>query len=372
MTVIAQEITNLVEEMAPRWLAEEWDNSGWQIGNPRAEVSKVLLALDVDAVVVREAQEKNANLIICHHPMLMKGIKNIRLDEPRGALIAELIQHNIGVYAAHTNLDSAIDGVNTILARRLGLEKLEIMHPSKGERYLKLAVFVPVEQAEAVRQAICQAGAGWIGKYSDCTFQTTGSGSFRPLEGTNPFKGRQGQVERVDEIKLETIVPGHKLKTVLNAMLEAHPYEEVAYDLYPLENHKNSQGLGRIGELKETMSFADLIIYVKEALGLATVKVGGGMWRDVRRVAVCGGSGSELWSVAAAKGAEVLITGDIKYHTAQDMLTAGISFIDAGHFATEHLILPQLQNQLEQASQARDLAVEFMLTKRQSDPFMYI
>lgn len=372
MSVTAQEITNIVEELAPRWLAEEWDNNGWQIGNPRAEVSKVLLALDVDAVVVREAQEKNVNLIICHHPMLMKGIKNIRLDEPKGALIAELIKHNIGVYAAHTNLDSAADGVNTMLAKQLNLQKLEIMHPAKGEKYLKLAVFVPVEQGESVRQAICQAGAGWLGNYSDCTFQAAGSGSFRPREGSNPFKGELGQLERVDEIKLETIVPAHKLKTVLKAMLEAHPYEEVAYDLYPLENRNTSLGLGKIGQLKETMIFADLIIYVKEALGLATVKVGGGMWKDVRRVAVCGGSGSELWPVAAAKGADVLITGDVKYHTAQDMLAAGINFIDAGHFATEHLILPQLQNQLEQACQAQNLAVEFMLTKRQSDLFMYI
>ncbi len=368
----AQDVVNIIEELAPRWLAEEWDNSGWQIGNPRAEVKKVLLALDVDDVILREAREKDVDLVICHHPLLMKGVKKIRLDEPRGALIAELIKNNIGVYAAHTNLDSAAGGVNTLLAERLGLQDLQVMHPSKGEKYLKLVVFVPAEHVAAVRQAISLAGAGWIGNYSDCTFQVKGTGTFRPLEGTNPYIGRQGQLEQVEEVRLETIVAGAQVKDVLKAMLEAHPYEEVAYDLYPLENQGGSFGLGRIGSLKEQKSFADFIIHVKEALGLATVKVGGGMWRDVRRVAVCGGSGGELWPVAAAGGAEVFITGDIKYHTAQDMLAAGLNFIDAGHFATEHLVLPAVQNKLAEACRQKNLDITVVVTKRQSDPFMFL
>ncbi|MCL5781282.1 MAG: Nif3-like dinuclear metal center hexameric protein, partial [Firmicutes bacterium] len=212
----------------------------------------------------------------------------------------------------------------------------------------------------------------WIGNYSDCTFQVKGTGTFRPLEGTNPYIGRQGQLEQVEEVRLETIVAGAQVKGVLKAMLEAHPYEEVAYDLYPLENQGGSFGLGRIGSLKEQKSFADFIIHVKEALGLATVKVGGGMWRDVRRVAVCGGSGGELWPVAAARGAEVFITGDIKYHTAQDMLAAGLNFIDAGHFATEHLVLPVLQNKLAEACRQKNLDITVVVTKRQSDPFMFL
>ncbi|MEW6696318.1 MAG: Nif3-like dinuclear metal center hexameric protein [Bacillota bacterium] len=368
----AQDVVNIIEELAPRWLAEEWDNSGWQIGDPRAEVKNVLLALDVDDVILREAQEKNVDLIICHHPLFMKGVKTIRLDDPRGALVAGLIKSSIGVYAAHTNLDSAAGGVNELLAGRFGLQNLQILHPSKGEKYLKLAVFVPAEHVDAVRQAICLAGAGWIGNYSDCTFQIEGRGTFRPLEGTNPYLGQQGQLEQVTEIRLETIVPGAKVKGVLKAMLEAHPYEEVAYDLYPLENQGGSFGLGRIGDLKEQQSFADFIIAVKEVLGLATVKVGGSMWRDVRRVAVCGGSGGELWPVAAARGAEVFITGDIKYHTAQDMLAAGLNFIDAGHFATEHLVLPGLHNKLAEVCGQKNLDISFMVTKRQSDPFMFL
>lgn len=368
----AKDIVSIIENIAPVHLAEEWDNSGWQVGDPRAEVSKVLLALDVDAVVVQEAVEKEVDLIISHHPLLMKGIKNIRLDQPSGAMIAQLITNNIGVYAAHTNLDSAAGGVNQQLAQRLGLQNIEILHPAKGEKYFKLVVFVPIQEIETVRQAISQAGAGWIGNYSDCTFGVRGTGTFRPLAGTNPYIGQQGQLAQVEEIRLETIVSNRKVKKVVSSMLQAHPYEEVAYDLYPLENQPATVGLGRIGQLKEAKSFADYIITVKEALGLAAVKVGGSMWKDVSKVAVCGGSGAELWPLAAAKGAEVYITGDIKYHTAQDMLAAGLNFIDAGHFATEHIILPELQKKLVQVTGEKSIAVEVMLTKRQSDPFMVL
>ncbi|CCO09120.1 Nif3-like dinuclear metal center hexameric protein [Desulforamulus hydrothermalis] len=367
-----KEIAALIESFAPRGLAEDWDNSGWQLGDPGAAVKTVLLALDVDQTILQEAREKQANLILCHHPLFMKGIKNIRLDEPKGALVAELLKNNIAVYAAHTNLDSAVGGVNELLAARLGLSGADVLQPARGEKYYKLAVFVPAEHTEAVQQALAGAGAGWIGNYSDCTFQVRGTGTFRPRSGSHPFIGEQGELARVEEIRLETIVPAGKVKTVLAAMLAAHPYEEVAYDLYALENRPAAGGLGRIGNLANPKSFADLVIAVKEALGLATVKVGGGMWREVRRVAVCGGAGGELWPLAAAQGADVFITGDIKYHTAQDMLAAGLNFIDAGHFATEHVILPALQERLTEACRQQKLDVVFILTKRQSDPFMFL
>ncbi|WP_003544312.1 Nif3-like dinuclear metal center hexameric protein [Desulfotomaculum nigrificans] len=372
MPVTGQDLANIIEELAPRRLAEDWDNCGWQIGDPRAAVQRVLLALDVDSAVVKEAKEKQVNLIISHHPLFMKGVKSIRMDEPKGALVIELIKNNIGVYAAHTNLDSAAAGVNAVLANRLNLKDIEILHPSGVEKYNKLVVFVPVAEADDVSRAITQAGAGWIGNYSDCTFRVQGTGTFRPLAGTNPFIGQQGQLEQVEEIRLETIVPVSKVSAVIKAMLKAHPYEEVAYDLYPLDNRVHTQGLGRLGMLPEAKSFADLVIQVKEALGVASVRVGGSMWKDVRRVAVCGGSAADMWPLAAAKGADVFITGDVKYHTAQDMIAAGLNFIDAGHFATEYLIVPALQDMLVAACQEKNLAVEFMVTKRQSDPFMVL
>lgn len=372
MGVPGRDIVSIIEDLAPLGLAEEWDNTGWQLGDPGAVVTRVLLALDLSSVVVKEAQEKKAELIICHHPLFMKGIKNLRLDNPRGALIAELIKSNIGVYAAHTNLDSAAGGVNEVLANKIGLIDAEVMHRSAGETYNKLVVFVPVEHTDAVAEAISRAGAGWIGRYSDCTFRVKGTGTFRPLEGTNPFIGQQGQLEKTDEVRLETIVPASRVKPVIKAMLASHPYEEVAYDLYPLENQVSSLGFGRVGNLREAVPFADFIINVKENLGLPTARVGGSMWKEIRRVAVCGGSGAEMWPIAAAMGADVFVTGDVKYHTAQDMVAAGVNFVDAGHFATEHLIMPELQNKLSEICGTRGMSVEFILTRRQSDPFMYL
>lgn len=370
MSVTGQDLAKIIEEKAPRQLAESWDNSGWQIGDPKATVQRVLLALDVDSTVVKEAREKQVDLIISHHPMFMKGLKNIRLDQPKGALVAELIKNNIGVYAAHTNLDSAAAGVNAVLADRLGLKDIAILLPSEAEKYQKLVVFVPADQSSVVRQAITEAGGGWISNYSDCTFQVSGTGTFRPLPGTNPYIGETDKLEQVAEIRLETIVPTSKVSAVIKAMLKAHPYEEVAYDLYTLDNQIHSVGLGRVGSLPEIKSFADFVIQVKEALGVASVKVGGSMWKDIRKVAVCGGSGADMWPLAVAQGADVYITGDVKYHTAQDMIAAGLNFIDAGHFASEFLIVPALQEMLVKACEKKNLTVEFIMTKRQSDVFM--
>lgn len=212
-----RDIVAFIEEIAPSHLAEDWDNSGWQIGEPQRSIERVLLALDVDSVVLKEAQEKKVDLILCHHPLFMKGIKNIRLDDPKGALITGLIKADIGVYAAHTNLDSAAQGVNSLLAERLGLIDTGVMHPTSGEKYNKLVVFVPSEHAENVAQSICNAGAGWIGNYSDCTFQVKGIGTFRPQEGTKPFQGEQGKLEKADETRLETIVPVSRVKAVIKA-----------------------------------------------------------------------------------------------------------------------------------------------------------
>ncbi|RYD04152.1 hypothetical protein N752_16370 [Desulforamulus aquiferis] len=287
-------------------------------------------------------------------------------------MITGLIKANIGVYAAHTNLDSSAWGVNSLLAERIGLSNSSVLYPAVGESFSKLVVFIPSEQVEKVTQAICGAGAGWIGNYSDCTFQVKGTGTFCPQEGTDPYLGEQGKLEKVEEIRLETIIPTSLKKLVIKEMLEAHPYEEVAYDLYPLENKTNQQGLGRVGELKEAISFADFILGCKASLGLSTVRVGGNMWKNICRVAVCGGSGAEMWQAALAAGADVYVTGDIKYHTAQDMLAAGLNFIDAGHFATEHLIMTELQTKLAELCRARSINTEVILTKRQSDPFMYL
>lgn len=372
MSVKNLALFKMIEELAPKHMAEEWDNVGLQIGSPTAEVKRVLLALDVDEAVVREAEENAVELIIVHHPMLMKGIKSIDVDTVQGRLISRLIKSNITVYSAHTNLDSANGGVNTVLAKKLGLQNIKVLHATGNQKYVKLVVFVPVDYQEAVRTALGDAGAGWIGNYSDCTFRTTGMGTFRPREGSNPFIGQQEQVEQVQEVRLETILPVEKLSAIVKTMKLAHPYEEVAYDIYPVNNQGPAYGLGRIGTLPEEISFVEFVKQLKKALDIQVVKAGGIQQRKIKTVAVCGGSAGELWTKALAKGADVYVSGDIKYHTAQDITAAGLTFVDAGHFHSEFPIVQEVYNYLTTRCAEENINVEILTAKSNKDPFTYL
>lgn len=371
MVAKAGAITKLMENLAPPAWAQDWDNSGWQVGDPDAPVQRVLLALDPTAEVVEEAINRQAQLIICHHPLFMKGFKTVLNTDAQGRMIFNLIRHGIGVYAAHTNLDSASGGVNDVLAAALGLQEVDILLPQYGQLF-KLVVFVPGDHADAVREALGQAGAGWIGNYSHCTFNLAGTGTFYPREGAQPYLGSVGKLEQVEETRIETIVPGEKVGRVVQAMLRAHPYEEVAYDLYPLENKGAPRGLGRVGLLPGVTSLAQLAVIVKEALQAQEVRYGGHPENQVQKVAVCGGSGGDLWPMAIKKGASVLITGDVRYHAARDMQAAGLSFIDAGHFATEKLVLAPLGEKLARAVRELDLDVEIMIAQREYNPWVCI
>ncbi|WP_031513364.1 Nif3-like dinuclear metal center hexameric protein [Desulfofalx alkaliphila] len=371
MSIKNKQIFKMIEELAPKHLAEEWDNVGLQIGSAANEVQRVLLALDIDEEVVQEAEYHRAQLIITHHPLLIKAIKNINVDTPKGGLIARLLSKGITVYAAHTNLDSAAGGVNSVLAEKLGLQDIHVLHVTGTEKYIKLAVFVPAEDVEQVAAALSGAGAGWIGNYSDCSFRTAGVGTFRPGEGTNPHIGEQSKLEFVEEVKIETIVPQEKILPVIKAMIAAHPYEEVAYDLYPLQNRGPAYGLGRIGTLSREQNFGEFARHVKELLGLEVIKAGGPSDKTIKTVALCGGSAGELWPKAAAKGADVFISGDIKYHTAQDIIAAGLCFIDAGHFHTEFPVIEKLYNYLTSRCAENNLEIEFIISKSQKDPFVY-
>lgn len=373
MVVRAKSIITVMEKIAPLGLAEQWDNSGWQVGDPDMPVQKIILALDVTPEVVDEAEKNGTQLIISHHPMFLKGIKSVRNDFPSGSLIFRLIRAGIGVYSAHTNLDSADGGINDILAQKLGLREVEVLHPVHQEGLLKLVVFVPVEQADAVREALGRAGAGWIGNYSDCTFNLRGAGTFRPREGTNPYIGSQGKLEHVEEVRIETVVKQKGIDRVLRAMLQAHPYEEVAYDLYPLENKITpSQGLGRLGYLPQTISLGEFARTVKELLQVNNLRYGSNPKDMVRRIAVCGGSGGDMWLQAQKKGADVLVTGDVRYHAARDMLEAGMNFIDAGHFATEWSVLPALRNSLANALAKADLPVDIIVAQFEEEPWVCV
>ncbi|GAW28415.1 Nif3-like dinuclear metal center hexameric protein [Carboxydocella sp. ULO1] len=366
------QIISWIEELAPRKLAAEWDNVGLMLGDPGAETDKVLVALDCTPAVAEEAIEQGAGLLVTHHPLIFRPLKNLRFDTAAGRLLARLIQNNIAVYSAHTNLDSAEKGINATLARALNLQDIQVLEPGWREEYIKIVVFVPAGHEEAVRLAMAEAGAGHIGNYSHCTFQTQGTGTFLPLTGTNPYLGQVGQLERAEEYRLETICPKSKLKRVLQAMLKVHPYEEVAYDLYPLLNEGPALGLGRIGLLSQPLTLAQLAARIKEIVSVARLRLGGSPEQTVKKVALCSGSGASLAARAKMQGADVLLTGDVKYHEAQDMLQMGLSFIDAGHFATEAFYLPYWVRELQQKAAGAGAIVEIIQSTREKEPWQEI
>lgn len=371
MTVKCQTVINLIEKFAPRKLAEEWDNPGLNIGNPSSDVVAVLLTLDVDSEVVKEALNLGASLIISHHPLIFKPLKNLREDNPHTRLICEIIRSGINVYCAHTNLDSCKEGVNDVLADLLGLQSVEVLSPDKPEIIYKLVVFVPETHIEQVREAVTGAGAGWIGNYSDCTFLVNGTGTFKAAEGCNPFLGKPGLLEKAAEVRLETVMRQNQVNRVVRSMIKAHPYEEVAYDIYPLVNDAGKLGIGRIGSLETTLSFKELLELTKKAINTPVLRYGGDLNQKVKRIAVCGGSGGSLIHKASFTGADVLITGDIKYHEAQEALALGLNFIDAGHYATEIPVLAKIQEYLKGTFLSEGISIPVFISKTNRDSISY-
>lgn len=332
----AYQVIRCLEELAPLKLAEEWDNSGWQVGDPEEEVSAVLFTLDLTPGVLKQAVEQEANLIISHHPLIFRPIPRLRIDQFPGNYLQELIKCGLMLYSAHTSLDKAPQGISQVLAETIGLQDIRVLDGRQRRQLFKLAVFVPETHLEEVREAVCRAGAGWIGRYSDCTFRSPGTGTFRPLEGSSPFLGQQGILEEAAEYRLETVVPEELLSGVIQAMLQAHPYEEVAYDLYALANDDRAYSPARIGRLPEKSGLVEIAGLIKRSLKVDYLKAAFPA-NDllVERVAVCGGSGAEFISAAAREGAQLLVTGDLKYHEAQEAKRLGLAVIAAGHAASE-------------------------------------
>ncbi|MBX6395270.1 MAG: Nif3-like dinuclear metal center hexameric protein, partial [Alicyclobacillaceae bacterium] len=332
MAVAVRDLARWMDEWARPTLALEGDVNGLQIGDPAKPVSKVLVALEVTPEVAEEAIARGVDMILCHHAPLYRPARHLREDNPTGRVLRSLIRADIAVYNAHTNLDVAPGGVNDRLAQRLGLEDVEVLAPTWEERMFKLAVFVPVDHHRKVLDAVCGAGAGWIGQYSHCTFNVSGRGTFRPEEGARPFIGHVGDLEEVDEIRLETVVPEDRLERVVEAMLAAHPYEEVAYDVYPLRRPVRTFGIGRIGRLPSPMTLKDLAEFVKEALQAPGVRFCGDPGKRVSKLAVLGGSGMRWAEHARRRGADAFLTGDVKHHDALDAVAAGLAVLDAGHY----------------------------------------
>lgn len=362
------DLLGMLHALYPPVLAEEWDNVGLQVGDLRAEVGRVLVALDPSPATLEEAERAGAQALLTHHPLLFRPLKQIATHDETGALVFRAIRSGIAVLAAHTNLDRAADGLNDWLAQALGIEQTVPLQ-SAAAPLTKLVVFVPAGYEEAVAEAIFAAGGGKVGAYDRCSFRGEGIGTFRPGAATTPFIGEPGQNERVREIRLETILPSELTGRVVEKMVKAHPYEEVAYDLIPLANRRSGVGLGRIGRLPQALPLEDFARNVRDALAVDTLRVVGDPTRLIAKVAVCGGSGAMLLADAQRQGADVLVSGDLKYHEAQSALTRGVAVLDAGHFATEQLMVGHLAKTLQQEAQRRNLALEFIAATTERDPF---
>lgn len=338
------EITSFLEHLAPLGLQESYDNSGLLIGHGNQKISKALITLDVTNEVVDEAIENECNLIIAHHPLIFSSLKKINTKDGVGSLIAKLIKKDIALYAIHTNLDNIIEGVNAKLAQKLGLHNIKILAP-KSETLSKLVVFCPINHVESVQQAMFNAGAGNIGNYNSCSFNSVGYGTFKAQEGASPFVGDLDKLHKEEELKIEVIVPSYQLQQVVNEMIQVHPYEEVAYDIYPLSNEQQNIGAGMIGELEKEWEPEVFLQMVKKQLNASHIRHSPLIKRKVKKVAICGGSGSFLINSAFRANADVFITGDVKYHDFFEHVNE-MTIVDAGHFETEQFTKELLYDRL--------------------------
>jgi len=369
MPVSCKELTSKLEEYAPLHFAQEWDNVGLLVGDENKDIERVLISLELTKDILKDAIDKKVDLIITHHPLIFKPIKNIINQDQIGDIIIKLIKHDINLYCAHTNLDITQGGTSDYLGKILNIKNMTPLSITYNDKFFKLVVFTPEESADKVLEAISEAGAGNIGNYSACSFQSSGVGTFKPLEGANPHIGQVNKLERVKEIKLETIVPIHKINPVLNALFGVHPYEEVAYDLIPLGNKVNSYGFGRMGYLENSITLYDLALLLKDKLKVNTIKVIGEEEKIIQKLAICTGSGAKFIKDAIKNNCDCYISGDINYHDAQYAFDSGLSIIDAGHFETENIICKQIKEYLSFYFYNE---VNFFVSQRDINPFNYI
>lgn len=360
-----------MEGLAPKHVAMEGDKIGLQLGSLQKEITGILVALDINEEVVDEAIAKGANLIIAHHAIIFRPLANLQVDTPMGKVYEKLIKNDIAVYISHTNLDITEGGMNDWMAEELGIEVSASLEDLHTDQLYKLVVFVPKEHHESVRSAMLGAGAGHIGNYSHCSFNIHGQGTFKPDEVANPFIGQAGKFEQVDEVRIETVVPFSLKNKVIAAMLKTHPYEEVAYDLYKMELKGRTLGLGRVGKLSYPVSLAAFVDRVKQNFEVPTVRVVGDLNREIKKAAVLGGSGGRYWAHALRHGADVLVTGDIDYHTAQDALMAGITLIDPGHNA-EKLMKPRVATWLKQRLEKDKYSTPVFASSIHTEPFIFV
>ncbi|WP_107924550.1 Nif3-like dinuclear metal center hexameric protein [Lysinibacillus parviboronicapiens] len=371
-TVNGQEIIQLFESWSPKKLAcMENDPIGLAIGTLNKPVNKVLVTLDVNEAVVDEAISQGCELIIAHHPPIFRRLANIRTDNPAGQLYEKLIKHDIAVYAAHTNLDVANGGVNDLLANALRLENRSILEETYAEDVLKLVVFIPTANAEELREALAKAGAGRLGSYEACSYTSVGEGRFRARDGANPHVGLIGELHVEREVKVEVVFPASLKNRLLKAMLNVHPYEEPAYDVIRLDQQTNIMGLGRVGYLPQEMTLHEFAEFVKQQLDVPTVRVVGDLQSKVKKIALVGGDGNKYIYTAKRAGADVFLTGDMYFHTAQDAQAIGLQIVDPGHHV-EKVMIAGVAKKMADMCKDKNFTVEFVQSTIDTEPFLFV
>ncbi len=327
------ELCRYLDSTIPLSFQEAYDNSGLQVGLSEQEISSALLATDITEEVLDEAVRRECNLVISHHPLIFGGIKKITGRSYTERIIIKAIKLDIAIYSAHTNLDAASFGVSRKIAEKLNLKNVKVLVPLKS-KLLKLVTFIPATHLEKVQNALFEAGAGAIGNYDKCGFTVAGTGSFRAGSDSNPFAGERGKLHFENEIRFETVIFSHMKEEIIRALLSSHPYEEVAYDIYPLENENIEAGFGCTGEFDDKISETEFLMLLSSSFGAEGVRYSNLLDRSVRKVAICGGSGSSLLRNAIATGADAFVTADIKYHGFFDA-DKSILLVDIGHFESE-------------------------------------
>ncbi|MCH2234136.1 MAG: Nif3-like dinuclear metal center hexameric protein [Crocinitomicaceae bacterium] len=326
-------VTNYLESLAPLSSQEGYDNSGMIVGDKEKELTKALISLDCTEEIIEEAIQNGCNLIIAHHPIVFKGLKSFTGKNYVERTVISAIKNDIAIYAIHTNLDNYRGGVNKKISDKLGIKNPKVLSPSK-DTLSKISVFCPVANTNDVKNAMFQAGAGNIGEYSHCSFSAGGEGTFMASENANPYVGNKNEVHKEEEVKIEVIASNHKLSKILNALLEAHPYEEVAYDIYPLANINKYEGAGMYGDLESPINTEDFLQNLKKSFNCGVIRHTAILKDSISRVAWCGGSGSFLLSNAKRVNADIYITGDFKYHEFFDAENQ-ILIADIGHYESE-------------------------------------
>jgi dinuclear metal center YbgI/SA1388 family protein len=341
-----KDITNYLEGIAPLAYQESYDNAGLIVGNPNTEVKGVLVCLDSIEETIEEAQRIGANLIIAHHPIVFKGLKRLNGSNYVERTVISAIKSDIAIYAIHTNLDSVLNGVNAKIAEKLGVKNLRILDPQKSGLQ-KLITYVPKSDASEVLNGLFEVGAGHIGNYSHCSFSQNGTGTFKPLENTNPYVGEIGELHKEEESKVEVVFESYLQGTIVKTLNEIHPYEEVAFDIMSLENRNTTVGLGVIGELEDEIPAIEFLQRIKTNMKAGVVKYTPIVKSHVKRIAICGGSGSFLLSAAKRNKAHLFLTSDFKYHEFFDA-EKQLIIADIGHYESEQYTSELLVDFLKQ------------------------